>query len=190
MLNKCCCCIPLRAGVFIISLLSLVREDCQFKHTSLTFAALHSIAHGVNMTVPFYVFIAISSVLVLFSIFGLVGAMAQKRGFVQAFRVMYWIYTILAFIATFAVYIALLVKRADVQSACVIEMMNDSSNSNSLPADASYADLCSRATTITLAIYFACAVSAYATRLKPSYQHHPLRDLEDFPQTSYKSAVY
>ncbi|KAI8141204.1 hypothetical protein BJV82DRAFT_619687 [Fennellomyces sp. T-0311] len=110
---------------------------------------------------------------------------------------------ILSLIVCLATWIFLLVRRGDIISGCEFYITENPRDYGITTSDFDSAEMCSKAMTGLLvggaiglvignaiSIYFACVISAYASRLKQRIQHHPLRDLEDFPQTSYKTSVY
>ncbi|KAI8073150.1 hypothetical protein BC940DRAFT_104075 [Gongronella butleri] len=194
--NKCCCCIPLRAGVMIIAGLStaaylvlliglLIRREA---FLSLPFAG----------AVPvFWVGVVVCLIYALSSIFGVVGAITNNRAMTNIFRVLYWIMAIISLIVSVAVYIFALVKRGDIEGECSTILQNPgtygvSGTSTFTKAEADAA--CSGAmrtyliaSGIALAIgniiqlYFASAIGAYSARLRRTNLHQKLHNVEDFP---------
>lgn len=91
-----CFCIPVRAGVFLFSLLSTILEG-------LLAAVLWYIVHEIDIKAENYtnvaehtkitviVLAAIFSLMALFSLFGFIGAVGAKRRLVKAFAFMSWL---------------------------------------------------------------------------------------------------
>ncbi|KAI9497051.1 hypothetical protein BDB00DRAFT_806570 [Zychaea mexicana] len=202
-MQKCCCCISLRVGVLIIAILDLLASAAAVAYLAIARSDILSYdeATYVNMEAAYYAGLAIGCLAIVTALFGFIGAIAQKRGLVNIFKFVYWIMTLLALIVSFATWIFLIVRREDVVSGCEFYLDNYADQYGYSGTEA--ADACNKTVTGMLVgggvgvvvgniigIYFACVVSAYASRLKQRVQHHPLRDLEDFPQTSYKTSVY
>ncbi|KAG2228147.1 hypothetical protein INT45_009193 [Circinella minor] len=156
----------------------------------------------VNLDAAYYVCIAVSCIGALTSLFGFIGTIIQKRGLINIFKIVYWLMAILALIVTAATYIFLIVRRGDIVDGCEYYIENGTEG-YPLPDGIDSREACEKTMVGVLvgggvgivvgniiSIYFACVVTAYASRLKQRVQHHPLRDLEDFPQTSYKTSVY
>ncbi|KAI9270333.1 hypothetical protein BDA99DRAFT_557172 [Phascolomyces articulosus] len=204
MIQKCCCCIPLRFGVLIIALLDLLASVAAVVYLCIARENILSYRDStyVNLDAAYYVAIAISGIAIATSLFGFIGTIVQKRGLINIFKFVYWIMAILALIVTAATWIFLLVRRGDIISSCEVYADN-ATGEYALPSGLDAGEACEKTMTGVLvgggvgvvvgniiSIYFACVISAYASRLKQRVQHHPLRDLEDFPQTSYKTSVY
>ncbi|CDS10098.1 hypothetical protein LRAMOSA02775 [Lichtheimia ramosa] len=201
MIHKCCCCFPLRIGVFIIALFSFLASTASLVWLIINRNQIQGYEgySYFSMDVVFYVGIGLASLNIAAGLFGLIGTTAQKRGLVVIFQFVYWIMAILTLVVTVGTWIFLLVHRSDIEAGCQEGVEQMESSGYTLGSE--IADMCSRGMQGLLigggvgvfigniiSLYFACVVSAYASRLKRSNQHLPLRDLEDFPQPAYKTA--
>ncbi|CAO3686740.1 unnamed protein product [Umbelopsis vinacea] len=164
-----------------------------------------------NQFVPvFWSLVAVYILYTISSLFGVIGSITQKRRMVLFFSILYWIMVILTLIVSFAVWILLLVKRSDIETACEAAVSNsiaatDSPYHSPVAIPNQQADIqnaCNEAirnATIgggvivfvgnALQLYFASAISAYAQRLKRNNQHQKLRDLDDFPSAKGMPAM-
>lgn len=78
-----------------------------------------------NQFVPvFWSLVAVYILYTISSLFGVIGSITQKRRMVLFFSILYWIMVILTLIVSFAVWILLLVKRSDIETACEAAVSN------------------------------------------------------------------
>jgi hypothetical protein len=75
-------------------------------------------------TAVFWTLVAVYILYTISSLFGVVGSITQRRRMVLFFSILNWIMVVLTLIATFAVWIILLVKKSDVESACEAAVSN------------------------------------------------------------------
>ncbi|CAO0791129.1 unnamed protein product [Mucor circinelloides] len=193
---KCCCCIPVRAGVLIIALLSAALYIASTvglfmsKPTSgITYDNVEIDMRVVNGI--YYTSIAVSIVFALASLFGVLGSVTQHRKMIAIFKVAYWFVTILQFIVTIAAIIILAVKRTDIVNSCVALYPEETVDTCSV----GYRNFMIIFSVVSIVInfiqfYFATAISAYATRLRRTNMHEKLRNLEDFPEPPSKTEFF
>ncbi|KAL7321812.1 hypothetical protein PS15m_001542 [Mucor circinelloides] len=193
---KCCCCIPVRAGVLIIALLSAALYIASTvglfmsKPTSgVTYDNVEIDMKVVNGI--YYTSIAVSIVFALASLFGVLGSVTQHRKMIAIFKVAYWFVTILQFIVTIAAIIILAVKRTDIVNSCVALYPEETVDTCSV----GYRNFMIIFSVVSIVInfiqfYFATAISAYATRLRRTNMHEKLRNLEDFPEPPSKTEFF
>jgi hypothetical protein len=79
----------------------------------------------------FWSMVAIYILYTVSSLIGVVGSITQKRRLVLIFSILYWIMVVLTLIASFAVWIILLVRRSDVEAGCVAAVTNSIAASDS-----------------------------------------------------------
>ncbi|CAO3621881.1 unnamed protein product [Mucor hiemalis] len=202
---KCCCCIPVRAGVLIIALLSAAvyiactvglfmakaNQESFYSYLSEHAPTLNNADSKKVTDGVLYTSIAVSILFSLTSLFGVLGSITQQRRMINIFKVSYWFVAVLSFLVSIAAIVALGVQRSQIVAACVAEN-----------ADLTY-DNCStgyRNFMIVFSIvlmvvsfiqfYFATAISSYATRLRRSNMHEKLRNLEDFPEPPHKTEFF
>ncbi|KAI7900403.1 uncharacterized protein BX663DRAFT_517449 [Cokeromyces recurvatus] len=181
---KCCCCIPIRAGVLIIALLSAAiyigSTVCLFLNKPTT------VFNGI-----YYTSIAVSIIFALTSIFGVLGCITQHRRMIGIFKVSYWIVVVLQFIITIAAIIMLAIQKTLIIDNCVAlypDLTRDT-------CTVGYRNLIIIFCTSSLVanfiqIYFATAISSYSTRLRRTNMHEKLRNLEDFPEPPSKADFF
>ncbi|KAI9022939.1 hypothetical protein CLU79DRAFT_749591 [Phycomyces nitens] len=207
--KSCCCCVPLRAGVMVIAIVSsafyisslvylLIRRSDMFaKHPD-----------SLNTLTPiFWTGVAVVSVYSISSILGVFGTISQNRAMTAIFRVLYWIMAILILIVSIAAWVIVFVKRDSFQDECISLLGRPDSDIYSIvkvPSGSEVATALQNACSDDLKtvlivsgiavvignivqIYFASVVSSYASRLKRGNKHIPLRNLDDFPDNSYKN---
>ncbi|KAI8079353.1 hypothetical protein BDF21DRAFT_419939 [Thamnidium elegans] len=196
---KCCCCIPVRAGVLIIALLSaaiyimstvglfLVKaNDDQSYLNNTDFTYNMTAVNGV-----FYTTVAVTILFSLASLFGVIGSITQHRKMIVMFKMVYWFVVILQFIVTVAVIIVLAVNRSEIIGHCTL-----SSEAVSLEdCTKGFKYMMIAFSVIVMIInfiqfYFATAISAYAARLRRTNMHEKLRNLEDFPEPPSKQEFF
>ncbi|KAI9246024.1 hypothetical protein EDC94DRAFT_627709 [Helicostylum pulchrum] len=217
-LNNCCFCIPLRTGVTVIAVISSAFYLGIFIWLITARNVVNSFPQqdlSASLAV-FWTSVSVVGVYAISSLFGVVGGITQNRGMVNIFRFLYWIMSVLLLVSSIGIWIAMMVKQSTIVTGCQ-QYLTEMSNSNSspyyspvtLPNGTSnlHRDDCAAATKQLLIvsgiiilignflqIYFASTINAYACRLKSSgggraAQHHKLRDMDDFPETS-KMSVY
>ncbi|KAI9284397.1 hypothetical protein BC943DRAFT_60854 [Umbelopsis sp. AD052] len=211
-MSTCCCCIPLRIGVIIIAVFSTIVYA--LGTASLFISKNHASAsfpiQANQYTAVFWTLVAVYILYTLSSLIGVVGSITQRRRMVLFFSILNWIMVVLTLIASFAVWIILLVKKSDVETACEAAVSNSIAANDSpyhtpvsIPnQQGDIQNACQEAirnATIiggvlvfvgnALQFYFASAISAYAQRLKRNNQHQKLRDLDDFPSAKGMPAM-
>ncbi|KAI9303640.1 hypothetical protein BJ944DRAFT_268049 [Cunninghamella echinulata] len=204
--NTCCCCIPIRAGVLFIATLSTA---FYLALTIWSFIGEQKYVTTTELQLPkiiFWVFVSLFILYAISSLFGMVGAVAKNRAMINIFKGVYWLMAIIGLVVSVGIWIALLVKRDDFSSLCndIYQHPADYNLPDNLPIQPSQAaELCGTTTRNLLIItgvctlvgnfiqiYFACVISAYATRLRRTNQHEKLRNLEDFPVEPIGKAQY
>ncbi|KAI9347849.1 hypothetical protein BD770DRAFT_395456 [Pilaira anomala] len=218
-LNNCCFCIPLRTGVTTIAVISsafyvailiwlITGRNVVYSFPQSELSA----ALGV-----FWTSVSVVGVYAVSSLFGVIGGITQNRNMVNIFKYLYVIMATLILVSSLGIWIAMMVKKSSIVTGCedylTTEMSKTSSSTSyyspvTLPNGTNkvHQDECEAATKQLLIVsgviilignfvqvYFASTINAYACRLKSSggrsAQHHKLRDMDDFPETS-KMAVY
>ncbi|CAO3597283.1 unnamed protein product [Absidia cylindrospora] len=204
--NTCCCCIPIRAGVLIIATLSAAFYIVLLVTLGIKKESLTSAEYGDRSAISYWVLFSISILYALSSLFGIVGGVAKNRAMTNIFRVLYWIMAILSLILSVGLWIAAMVYRDDSVAVCSDILQNpgkygatldttftkpeaDSTCSNSMRNVLIISGVCVVIGNL-IQLYFACAISAYATRLRRTNQHEKLRNLEDFPVEPVGKAHY
>ncbi|KAG2201476.1 hypothetical protein INT46_000638 [Mucor plumbeus] len=193
---KCCCCIPVRAGVLIIALLSAalyialtVGLFMSKPSSGLTYDDVEidmKIVNGI-----YYTSIAVAILFALASLFGVLGSVTQHRKMIAIFKISYWFVAILQFIVTVAAIIILAVKRTDIVNNCAALYPEETVDTCSI----GYRNFMIIFSVVSILInfiqfYFATAISAYATRLRRTNMHEKLRNLEDFPEPPSKTEFF
>ncbi|CEP12753.1 hypothetical protein [Parasitella parasitica] len=193
---KCCCCIPVRAGVLIIALISAalyifstVALFMSKPSTGVTYEDVEVDMKVVNGI--YYTSIAVSIIFALASLFGVLGSVTQHRKMIAIFKISYWFVAILQFIVTIAAIIILAVKRTDIVNSCVALYPEETVDTCSV----GYRNFMIVFSIVSILItfiqfYFATAISAYATRLRRTNMHEKLRNLEDFPEPPSKTEFF
>ncbi|KAI8647077.1 hypothetical protein BD408DRAFT_358683 [Parasitella parasitica] len=193
---KCCCCIPVRAGVLIIALISAalyifstVALFMSKPSTGVTYEDVEIDMKVVNAI--YYTSIAVSIIFALASLFGVLGSVTQHRKMIAIFKISYWFVTILQFIVTIAAIIILAVKRTDIVNSCVALYPEETVDTCSV----GYRNFMIVFSIVSILVnfiqfYFATAISAYATRLRRTNMHEKLRNLEDFPEPPSKTEFF
>jgi hypothetical protein len=72
----------------------------------------------------FWTLVGVYILYTISSLFGVIGSITQKRRMVLVFSILNWIMVVLTLIASFAVWIILLVKKSEVESACEAAVSN------------------------------------------------------------------
>ncbi|KAI8983652.1 hypothetical protein BDB01DRAFT_791621 [Pilobolus umbonatus] len=193
---KCCCCFPVRAGVFTIALLSalgylgliigmfMLKSDDEFAQISTepAFAGI------------FYSVIAVSVIFTISAVFGLIGAITQHRKLVAVFKLVYWSVTILQLIISVAVLIAMGVKREVFITLCSAGdgtfAVYSEEECRSAFKTLMIASSISVVIINVIQIYFGTVISSYATRLRRTNIHEKLRNNEDFPEQPTKAELF
>ncbi|CAO3650697.1 unnamed protein product [Mucor fragilis] len=193
---KCCCCVPVRAGVLIIALLSAalyiastVGLFMSKPSSGVTYEDVEIDMRIVNGI--YYTSIAVSIIFALASLFGVLGSVTQHRKMIATFKVAYWFVAILQFIVTVAAIIILAVKRTDIVNSCVALYPEETLDTCSVGYRNFMIIFCVVSIVINfIQFYFATAISAYATRLRRTNMHEKLRNLEDFPEPPSKTEFF
>ncbi|ORZ23059.1 hypothetical protein BCR42DRAFT_403888 [Absidia repens] len=204
--NTCCCCIPIRAGVLIIATLSAAFYIVILVGLGINKESLTSAEYGNRSSISYWVLFSISILYALSSLFGIVGGVAKNRAMTNIFRVLYWIMAILSLILSVGLWIAAMVYRDDSVAICSDILQNPAKYGASLDTTFTKSEADSTCSTSMrnvliisgvcvvignlIQLYFACAISAYATRLRRTNQHEKLRNLEDFPVEPVGKAHY
>ncbi|EIE83540.1 hypothetical protein RO3G_08245 [Rhizopus delemar RA 99-880] len=187
---KCCCCIPIRAGVLIIALLSaafyvaitvlLSLAIPKFNESESAFST--PAVKGVH-----YTSIAITVIFAFCSLFGVIGSITQHRKMIAAFKLAYWTSSLLELLISIAAIIVLAVQRIDIINTCAALNADETVGSCSSYYRTFMIILCCLIVIVNLfQFYFAAAISSYATRLRRTNMHEKLRHLEDFPEAPRK----
>ncbi|GAN02791.1 hypothetical protein MAM1_0028c02238 [Mucor ambiguus] len=193
---KCCCCIPVRAGVLIIALLSAALYIASTVGLFLSKPSSGVTYEGVEVDMRlvngiYYTSIAVSIIFALASLFGVLGSVTQHRKMIAIFKVSYWFVAILQFIVTIAAIIILAVKRTDIVNSCVALYPEETLDTCSVGYRNFMIIFCVVSIVINfIQFYFATAISAYATRLRRTNMHEKLRNLEDFPEPPSKTEFF
>ncbi|KAI8889973.1 hypothetical protein K501DRAFT_328759 [Backusella circina FSU 941] len=199
---KCCCCIPIRAGVLIIALLTAALYIFCTVGLLINKSALTAAYDGVSsttMTGIFYTEVVISLIFAVCALFGVVGSITQNRKMISLFKGAYWLSAIIEFIICIARIIVFSLNRSALTASCVAEYTARYPGDSSAEAE----ENCSNAVRLFLIIgsivsviislieiYFATVISSYATRLRRTNLHEKLRNLEDFPEPPSKNDFY
>ncbi|KAG0741897.1 hypothetical protein G6F57_010604 [Rhizopus arrhizus] len=206
---KCCCCIPIRAGVLIIALLSAafyvaitvllslaIPKFSMFSSTNelaLTYGLLLLIDESESafsttaVKGVHYTSIAITVIFAFCSLFGVIGSITQHRKMIAAFKLAYWTSSLLELLISIAAIIVLAVQRIDIINTCAALNADETVGSCSSYYRTFMIILCCLIVIVNLfQFYFAAAISSYATRLRRTNMHEKLRHLEDFPEAPRK----
>jgi len=209
IVDKCCCCIPLRGGVFIIALLMLFGNIAEVgilflrREQVMTWFGIYS----SSVAIVFWISVIISALYGAASLFGVIGAAIANRAMVLIFAMVNWIFTILSLLISTALWIYIMVKRQDIEVACTDAINGATAGANSTggglyqPIYGSAANATSASAPETcagaikwmsiwlgvvvfcgnlFALYFASVVSAYASRLKRFFNNHTkLHDMDN-----------
>jgi len=120
-MERCCLCIPLRAGVFIIALLlSLVWASeviLLVVHKKTIFDYFPD--SSPLITPVYYTCIAAALLYCLGGLFGLVGSLAQNRPMASTFSVINWTLVTLELISSFSAWVYLLEEKDNIINDCV-----------------------------------------------------------------------
>ncbi|KAF1799586.1 hypothetical protein V8B55DRAFT_1539812 [Mucor lusitanicus] len=193
---KCCCCVPVRAGVLIIALLSAALYIASTVGLFMSKPSSGVTYEGAEIDMKvvngiYYTAIGVSIVFALASLFGVLGSVTQHRKMIAIFKVSYWFVAILQFIVTIAAIIILAVKRTDIVNSCVALYPEETLDTCSVGYRNFMIIFCVVSIVINfIQFYFATAISAYATRLRRTNMHEKLRNLEDFPEPPSKTEFF
>ncbi|KAI8343579.1 hypothetical protein BC941DRAFT_411792 [Chlamydoabsidia padenii] len=204
--NTCCCCVPIRAGVLIIATISAMFYIGLLIGLLVERQALISPEYGERSVIAFWIVLGISILYSLSSVFGIIGGVTKNRGMTNIFKLLYWIMAILTLVLSFGLWIAMMVNRDESVTICSDFLQHPGNYGEILTDTYTKADadsICSNSMRTVLIVsgiavfvgnfiqlYFACAISAYATRLRRTNQHEKLRNLEDFPVEPVGKAQY
>jgi len=212
-MDKCCCCIPLRGGVFVIALLTLlgniggivylvVRRD-YLMHPFQAFSN--------TFVISFWVALTITALYAAASLFGVIGTGLANRAMVLIFSMINWIFVVFTLLAYTALWIYIMVKKSEITNICSTTLngaAGDAIASNPIytPLFGSTAnavssiDACNETikwVSISLGIfvlvggfisvYFASVVGGYAARLKRFNNHTKLQNLDEMSYMPRKS---
>ncbi|KAI8967007.1 hypothetical protein BDF20DRAFT_830359 [Mycotypha africana] len=192
---KCCRCIPARAGVMIIALIStMIYLACTVSlfltkpYSNVTYNGIElnmSIINGI-----YYASIAISIIFALASILGVIGSIVQQRKMIAIFKISYWTMSLIQFLLSVITVIVFVTKRTEIIEACAAypEESLDTCTVYYRNFMISYGIIVFLFNFIQF--YFASVISAYATRLRRTNMHEKLRDLEDFPEPLNKTEFF
>ncbi|KAI8078138.1 uncharacterized protein B0P05DRAFT_542646 [Gilbertella persicaria] len=193
---KCCCCVPLRAGILIIALISSAVYIASTVGLFMSRSTGVSVYDGYNVnsvtfTAVHYTTIAVSIIFALASLFGVVGSITQHRKMIAVFKLAYWTVATLQFIVSIASIIILGLNRSTIITACAEAYADETLDSCAV----GYRNFMIIFSVVSMIIcfiqfYFASAISAYATRLRRTNMHEKLRNLEDFPEPPSKTEYF
>ncbi|KAI9487782.1 MAG: hypothetical protein EXX96DRAFT_554634 [Benjaminiella poitrasii] len=193
---KCCCCIPIRAGVLIIALLSAAvyigSTVCLFLSkpgTGVTYNDVeisYQVFNGI-----YYTSIAVSIIFALASLFGVLGCITQHRKMIAIFKVSYWTVAILQLIVTIAAIVIVGVKMGLIIDNC-IALYPELTRDDCATGYRNFMIIFCIVSVVVnfIQFYFATAISSYATRLRRTNMHEKLRNLEDFPEPPSKADFF
>ncbi|KAI8078833.1 uncharacterized protein BX664DRAFT_342823 [Halteromyces radiatus] len=205
--NTCCCCIPIRAGVLIIATLSALFYIATLVCLLVGKGSLLNPEYSERIIIGYWILFGLSILYTLSSIFGIVGGLAKNRGMTNIFKVLYWLMAILMLILSVGLWIASMVNRDETVAVCSDILQHPGTYNGELTTynypKAQADEICSSSMRNLLIgmgigvfvgnliqLYFACVISAYATRLRRTNQHERLRNLEDFPVEPVGKAHY
>ncbi|KAI9362176.1 hypothetical protein BD770DRAFT_382103 [Pilaira anomala] len=197
---KCCCCIPVRAGVLIIALLSAAAYIATTVSLFLAkadgnraYLETPDITYNMNaVNGVFYTAIAFSIIFAIASLFGVVGSITQHRRMISMFKGVYWFVVIMQFILTMAIIIVLAVNRNQIIGHCAVTVGGPDAASDCEEGFKYMMIIFSVVAMLMnfIQFYFATAISAYAARLRRTNMHEKLRNLEDFPEPPSKTEFF
>jgi len=116
-LTKCCCCIPLRAGAFIIGLWFLIVNGFEAvsgflgRNTVISYASQSSAA-------IFWAEIALSLLIAVGGLFGLIGSCCASRGFITAFSIITWISCLISIVKHVGAVVLIAIHRNEIVDEC------------------------------------------------------------------------
>ncbi|KAI0319434.1 hypothetical protein OF83DRAFT_1030902, partial [Amylostereum chailletii] len=134
--RKFCCCIPVRLGLFVISILLLVGSGIWAVAGWIAVSKHNDFAFSTNQERALIVSTALYTALAVMSFFGLVGAITKARFLVRAYSATLWIHFLLS-LAAGAWFIYELFHDVDMQST-----INDCVGNSTDPDEA---DICRKA---------------------------------------------
>jgi hypothetical protein len=175
---SCCCCIPLRAGVIILALLSFLAAGFE----AVVYLAKPSFIQPKPNGTTALVYGVFMAIMCVFSLFGLIGGIRASHGLVKAYSVLQKISLFLAFVATGITIGFSFKNRQDMLNQCITTVREGNNPSVNLPKDASEETIrpvCESMTTAVLVtmtivmiiilfimLYFTAVVSEYSSKLK------------------------
>ncbi|KAI8887571.1 hypothetical protein K501DRAFT_241999 [Backusella circina FSU 941] len=199
-LERVCCCIPVRLGVFLISLLSacvyivfviimfIYRKEMEYLATSQQIIGTPFTVEAFNAV--FYSFISIFIASAAICVFGLLAILEQHRRMARIYNIVNWVFVLTILIFSLAWWIYLKVKQADFLSECQI----------SSPLNLGDSELCidylNKLVIISgvlvfagnlLQLYWAKSISKYSISLNRYYQHQRLT-LKDEDASSHSES--
>ncbi|KAI9252162.1 hypothetical protein BY458DRAFT_443821 [Sporodiniella umbellata] len=191
---KCCCCIPVRAGVLIIALLSSIFYIITTVGLCLSVSRFKE-AGGMYTTPAMegalYASIAIAVIFSVCALFGVVGSITQHRKMISAFKLAYWTSSLIVMLVSLAVIVILATQRSEIAYRCTEANLDETVDSCLIYYRNFMIAFCLIAVAINLIqFYFAAAISSYATRLRRTNIHAKLRGLEDYPEPPNKAEFF
>jgi hypothetical protein len=215
-MDKCCCCIPLRGGVFAIALLTLLANIAEIAYLFLRrdYFTQHFQGSSNSFVAVFWVMVTAAILYAVASLFGVIGSSLAKRAMVLIFSTVNWIFVIFTLLVYTALWIYIMVKKGEITDACTktldgaVGSTVNGTAPNSVytplfgPAAASVTstDACNETIKWVsiylgivvlvgglISVYFASAVSAYSTRLKRFNNHTKLQDMDEMSYAPRKS---
>ncbi|KAG0745124.1 hypothetical protein G6F57_003406 [Rhizopus arrhizus] len=191
---KCCCCVPVRAGVLFIALLSAAFYVAVTVGLCLMIPKFDEVG-GMYITPAMrgvhYASIAVTVIFAFCALFGIVGSITQHRKMISAFKLAYWTSSLIVLVISIAVIVVLAVQRTDIISRCATLNADETIDSCSVHYRNLMIILCCLIVVINLfQFYFAAAISSYATRLRRTNIHAKLRNLEDYPEPPSKAEFF
>jgi ABC-type multidrug transport system fused ATPase/permease subunit len=174
----CCCCIPLRAGVIILALVSFLAAGFE----AVVYLAKPQFVQPPPNHTTALVYGIFMAIMCFFSFIGLIGGIRASYGMVKAYSVLQKISLFLAFVATGVTIGFSFKNRPEMLTQCIASVKEGTNPSINLPTDAtedSIKQVCEPMVTATLVamtitmviillimIYFTTVVSEYASKLK------------------------
>ncbi|KAG1461170.1 hypothetical protein G6F56_005786 [Rhizopus delemar] len=191
---KCCCCIPVRAGVLIIALLSAAFYVAVTVGLCLAIPKFNE-SGGMYVTPAMkgvhYASIAITVIFAFCALFGVIGSITQHRKMISAFKLAYWTSVLIELVISIAVIVVLAVQRTEIIGRCTALNQDETFDSCSGYYRNFMIVLCCIIVLVNLVqFYFAAAISSYATRLRRTNIHAKLRNLEDYPEPPNKAEFF
>jgi hypothetical protein len=215
-MDKCCCCIPLRGGVFVIALLTLLGNIAGIVYLFLRRDYIMHPFQGYSNTfvISFWVTVTITLLYAAASLFGVIGTGLANRAMVLIFSTINWVFVIFTLLAYTALWIYIMVKKSEITEICTTTLNGAvGSAANSTAPNSIYTPLFGTAANAVnsieacnetikwvsislgvfvlvggfISIYFASVVGAYAARLKRFNNHTKLQNMDEMSYAPRKS---
>ncbi|RUP45546.1 hypothetical protein BC936DRAFT_148031, partial [Jimgerdemannia flammicorona] len=136
-LTKCCCCIPLRAGAFIIALWFLVVNGFEAISGFIGRNTIISYAGQTSVTI-YWVQVGLSVLIAVGGLFGLIGSCCASRGFIAAFSIITWISCSISIFKHVGALILMVIHRNEIVDECTQNGFSLNGNSTWTNGNATY----------------------------------------------------